>query len=401
MVAESFPTAMFSAMYVKRAPAFASRSSSPGSPGSWCSRILRLSISSACRRAALKSASSQFNSGRLCALRSRLSSSNSSRSESLRGGICAGATPAAKKHKAPAEKSRENIFAGSRTFAAAGCDASFFIPLKESAANADRAEAHHHVSAGRGPAEAEHRAEAREQQHLIQLVAQFRAGWTRENLIIGHVARSIYCHVQQKAVGQGKFGIVLFGRPGLRIIRKRNKSRRMHEIDGHIVFDRAEGDARNNHLQGHNKNQHRRQKAACRRNGQRAKHVLEHDSRVIPEMAPTHRPILRLLGLRRRDLDAHREIRVRNSFRHARKQYRQLAEPLQLFAAAAAKFQVFANRDAFPHTLFANQCVIEIASQMFSYRGALHESPSPACVSRGDLPCEATATCRTAEEASP
>ena len=129
--------------------------------------------------------------------------------------------------------------------------------------------------------------------------------------------------------------------------------------------------------------------------------VLQNDSRMILELPEAACPILRLLRLRRRHLDAHRQIRGRNIFRHARQQHAQLAEPLQLFAAAAATIQVLANRCALAHALFANQRVIQITCQILSYRGALHESPSPAGFTRGAVPCDATETSRAAEEASP
>src|SRR2546429_5438243 len=49
-------------------------------------------------------------------------------------------------------------------------------------AYADGTEAQHHMPPGGRPAEAEHRAEAREEQHLIQMVTQFQARGTGENL---------------------------------------------------------------------------------------------------------------------------------------------------------------------------------------------------------------------------
>jgi len=49
---------------------------------------------------------------------------------------------------------------------------------------------------------------------------------------------------------------------------------------------------------------------------------------MIPEIAPTRRPTLRLLRLRSSHFDTHREIRGRNAFWHAREQHGQLAEPL-------------------------------------------------------------------------
>src|SRR5215469_18153939 len=166
--------------------------------------MLRSSISSACFRAALKSASSHFNSGRLCEARSWLSSSNSSRSDSLRGGVsdCAFAEPAT-----------ENT-----NIADARSEANFFIQVKKrSAAHANRAEAHHYVPASGWPAEAQHGAEARKEKHLVHLPAQLRARGTGKNLVIGHAAFCIHGHIDQKPMRRGKFAVMFFGRPGFRI----------------------------------------------------------------------------------------------------------------------------------------------------------------------------------------
>ena len=189
---------------------------------------------------------------------------------------------------------------------------------------------------------------------------------------------------------------MLFGRPRFRVIGKRNQLRRAHQVDGHIVFHGAHGDSRSNHLKHQRKNQYRRKQSAGRWNCQRAKHVFENDSGMPPELPEAAYPILRLL---RGHLDAHREICGRNIFRHAREQHRQLAEPLQFLAAAAANSQVLADGCAFLHAPFANQRIIQITSQISSYRGALHESPSPAGFARGAVSCDATEIGRPAEEA--
>src|SRR5256884_1398504 len=71
-------------------------------------------------------------------------------------------------------------------------------------AYADGTEAQHHMPPGGRPAEAEHRAEAREEQHLIQMVTQFQARGTGENLIIGHVTLRVHRHVHQQPVRQDR-----------------------------------------------------------------------------------------------------------------------------------------------------------------------------------------------------
>src|SRR5215471_396051 len=103
--------------------------------------MLRLSMSSACWRAALKSASSHFSSGRPFATRGT--------KEKSRARLCGAAACFA-----------EFVALAPRT---AKCGTKFFMPVKKSAADANRAEAHHHVPTGGGPAETQHRAEAREE----------------------------------------------------------------------------------------------------------------------------------------------------------------------------------------------------------------------------------------------
>src|SRR5436190_5365756 len=272
--------------------------------------MLRLSINRACWRAALKSASSHFNSGRLFAARSRLSNSKSSRSDSLRCNGC-DCTPAdaklrtanaAMKHVrnffAEREKKLKLFLRGGATFferknsrVAAGRDAKVFMLMRQSAANANGAEAQHHVATSGGTAEAEHRAETRKEQHLIQLPAKVRARGAGQNLIIRHVAFRIDSDVHQKAMRQGKFDVVLLGRPGLRVIRERKDFRWPHQIDRHIVFHCSDGDARKNHLNHQSEHENCGKEAAGGRNGQRAKHVLENDFRMVLKLTEAARPI--------------------------------------------------------------------------------------------------------------
>src|SRR6266849_9578788 len=288
-----------------------------------------------------------------------------------------------------------------------------------SAADADGAEAEHHVAAGSGTAEAQHGAEARKEQHLVKLAPEFQAVGAGDNLIIGHVALGIDGDVQQEAVRQGKFEVVLFRRPGLRIVRKRNQLGGAHEIESHIVLHGAHGDARADHLVHQHENENGGEESASGRDGQRAENVVEQNFGAILDAAHAARPILRMLRLSGSNLDAHGKIGRRNVFGDTREQNGQLAEAFQLLAANAARFQVLANLDALFNARSAGYSIIEIASQFSSYRVALHWTPLPVELARWDIisgdrkavdvsgdrravsPSEETVTRRAAENASP
>ncbi len=94
-----------------------------------------------------------------------------------------------------------------------------------SAADVDRAEAEDDVAAGGGPAEAEHRTEAGEEQHLIELVPKIRASGTRQNLIADHLAVGIDGYIEKQAMRQREFRVVLF--PGLREVGEREELQRV------------------------------------------------------------------------------------------------------------------------------------------------------------------------------
>ena len=82
------------------------------------------------------------------------------------------------------------------------------------------AEAEHHVAAGSGASKAEHGAEAGEEQHLIKLVAQIDAVRAGEDLIVDHLALGVHGYVEEQAMRKRKLGVVLFGGPSLRVVRK-------------------------------------------------------------------------------------------------------------------------------------------------------------------------------------
>src|SRR6266850_5450933 len=376
------PMAMFSAMTLNRAPASARRPSRLGSLGSWCSNLFKLSMRRACWRAALKRASSHSSAERPWAVRSRLRASKSWRSESF---LCSCAC-------VRVEKERRN--------AAAKRNMKFLMPMKL-AADADSAETENHVAAGRGTAEAQHGAEAGEKQHLVKLAPEFQAVWAGENLVIGHVALCVDGNVQKKTVRQGKFEVVLLRCPGLRIVRKRDQFGGAHQIECYVVLDGAHGDARHDHLEHQHENEDGREESACGWKGQRAENIVEENFGAILHAAHSARPVLRMLRLSGSNLDAHGEIGRRNIFGDTRKHHGQLAEALQFLAANAATFQVLPNLDTLFNARSARYRIIEITGQFGSYCVALHWTPLPAELARGDTPSEETVTRRAAENASP
>src|SRR5580700_8338797 len=68
------------------------------------------------------------------------------------------------------------------------------------AADTNSAEAEDDVAAGGGPAKAHHGAEAGEEKHLVQLMAQIGAGGSGKNLIVSHLAVGIDGDVDEKAM---------------------------------------------------------------------------------------------------------------------------------------------------------------------------------------------------------
>src|SRR5579885_1284684 len=75
-------------------------------------------------------------------------------------------------------------------------------PVHETlSADMHSAEAEDDVPPGSRPPEAHHRTEAREEQHLIELMAEVRAIRSRDNLVVGHLAVSVNCHIDHKTMG--------------------------------------------------------------------------------------------------------------------------------------------------------------------------------------------------------
>src|SRR5262245_60492279 len=94
------------------------------------------------------------------------------------------------------------------------------------AANANGAEAEDHVATRRRAAEAHHWAKAREEQHLIELVAQVETLRPGQDLVSDHLAVLIDGDVQEQAVWQRQLEVMLLRRPGLRVVRKGDELRR-------------------------------------------------------------------------------------------------------------------------------------------------------------------------------
>src|SRR5260370_12711605 len=101
------------------------------------------------------------------------------------------------------------------------------------------------------------------------------------------------------------------------------------------------------------------------------------------------------------DLDAHGEISRGNVVGDTGKHDGQLAEAFQFLAANAATFQVLANLNALCNARSAGYSIIEITRQFGSYRVALHWTPLPAELARGDVPWEEIVIPLEAQNPSP
>ena len=124
----------------------------------------------------------------------------------------------------------------------------------------DRAEAHHHVTAGHRAAEAHHWAEARKEQNLIQLVAQLRRIGTGQNAIRAHTAFRVDGDIDEEIDLENYIGVLLFRIRASRptgIIRKRDQFRWPPETYGLIVRICLDGNARQNHMQYKDENNDR------------------------------------------------------------------------------------------------------------------------------------------------
>src|SRR5437016_6905123 len=265
------------------------------------------------------------------------------------------------------------------------------------------------MSAGSRTAKTHHGAEAREEQNLVKLAAKFHARRAGENLVTRHLAVRIDGDVNQQAVRQRKFTVLLLRRPGFRVVRERNQFGGAHQIESDVVLHGAHGRTGQNHLKHEHEDENGGKKAARSRQRERAENVVQQDFGAILDAANAARPIARMLRLSSSDLNADGEIGRRNVRGHTRKHDGQLAEAFQLFAANVATFEVLANPDALGDARSASDGIIEITSQFRTYCIALHGSPSPGELALGDFisDCEAVnpskenVNRRAAENASP
>ncbi len=200
---------------------------------------------------------------------------------------------------------------------------------------------------------------------------------------------------------QREFQVLLLRRPGLRIVRKRNQLGWAHQIESHVVLDGAQGGARHDHLEHQNENEDGGEESAGSRDGQRAENVVKQNFSAILHAAHTARPVLRTLRLSGSNLDAHGQIGRRNVFGHAREHNGQLAEAFQFLATNAATFQVLSNLHALFNARSTRYGIIEITNQFGSHCVALHWTPLPVELARGDVHWEETVIRRAAEKASP
>src|SRR6266403_238106 len=186
------------------------------------------------------------------------------------------------------------------------------------AADADGAEAQDYVAAGDGAAEALHGTEAREQEHLIELMAQIHAVRAGNDLVADHLAVLVYGDINEQAVGKSKLNIVLLRRPGRWILGKADEFRGAQDIQRHVIGNGAHGDPGSDKLQDQNENENGGEKSAGSRNGERPKNIVEQEFRAIANFAHAAVKILRGNGLRGGYANTHGQIRGRQIPGHAR-----------------------------------------------------------------------------------
>src|SRR5580692_6122760 len=308
-------------------------------------------MTSACWRAASARALSQCSSCRPAAARSRLAASRRNFSSGEGCDVTGEAGSGGRFGEGSCERAAEikKREQSDATAAARLNKRQVFIeswPQKTLAADADGAEAQDDVAARGGPAKTHHRAETREKQHLVKLVPQVSAVGTGENLVAGHLPVRVNRNVDEKPVRKRKLNFMLFGRPGLRVVRQSNQLGGAQNIERHVIRDGAHRNSRNHQLQNERKNRDRRKNSASRGNGKRPQNVVEQNLGAVTQFAETASPILGLLRLRRGYFNTHSQIGWRNISRHAREQHGKLAKGFEFGAAKRAAVQVLTNLDA-------------------------------------------------------
>src|SRR5258708_19360637 len=158
-----------------------------------------------------------------------------------------------------------------------------------------------------------------------------------------------------------------------------------HEIESHVVLHGAHGDARHDHLEHQNEDQNRGEKSPGGRKSQRTENVIEQDFGAILDAADAAVPILRMLRLSCSNPNAHGQISGRNALRYARKHNAELAEFFQFAAANVARFEVLPDQDALLDARSTGHGIIEITREFGAYGVALHWTPSPVELTRGEI----------------
>jgi len=232
------------------------------------------------------------------------------------------------------------------------------------AADVDGAEAQDYVSAGGGPAEAQHWAEAREQKRAIQLAVRLLVVRAIDYFISNHLSARIHNHVHQEVVLEDRVGMLHFGHDVCREIGKRNQLGGTQQRCGNVVGIGLHGDTRKDHVQYEYENDDRGEESAGGRNGQRTENIVEQDFGAILDALPATRPALCFLGLRGGNLDAYGKIRRRQTARRTGQQHGKLAIALQFFTAIGAIVQMLAQSGALFRARRGGQRVIQISGEL-------------------------------------
>jgi len=254
----------------------------------------------------------------------------------------------------------------------AGRDRALLRAIERLAANANCAETENDVAAGNLPAKTAHGLKSREQQHLVNLVLHFKSARPGKNLITNHLALSVHGNIEHQAVRKGELGLVILGRPIAGGVRKSDEFCGLHQIQWNVVRNGLNGDTRRHQLEHEDEYENGRHKAPGCGKRKRTENIVEKNFGAIADTLPAAMPILRLLGLRRGDFDAHGKIRRGERTGRTGKQNGKLAITLQLLAAVRTNFKMFAHFATLggPRRTFND--VIKIPCQLGSNGRALH-----------------------------
>src|ERR1700730_9172073 len=167
----------------------------------------------------------------------------------------------------------------------------------------------------------------------------------------------------------------MFGRPGRRIFRERNQFRRPHQVKGHVVFNSAHCNARDQDLKNKDESQDARHESAGGWQSERAKNIVEQNLGAVTNLSSAGTPASRSLGLRGSHFDAHGEVRRRRVLGQWCTHFAQLAKTLQVLAAIGAEFQVLADARALLDAIRPGESVVKVTGQPGAYRITVHRAP--------------------------